>query len=157
MRQRFIVTDTQSLSTCLTAMTKRHRAGETFFVVIDDKDETRSQAQNRLYWLWIGVISAHTGDDKDSLHVELKRRLLSRIYAKSDGNFAELFASLKQCQRHLSTADYERMAYKVAGLLSTTKATTEQFTEYLQEIDIWAGKQGISLPVPDDLRWVMIK
>lgn len=36
----------------------------------------RSNAQNRYYWLYLGVIAAETGDDENSLHEYFRRTLL---------------------------------------------------------------------------------
>lgn len=116
-----------------------------------DDDKARSLAQNRLYWGWLHEIEQQTGQD---LHLYFKRYFLSAIYARDDGEFAQMAESIRRCKGLISDEYYEDMAMTVIKNISTTKANTKQFAEYLNKIEVWAYGQGVALPVPEDLRWV---
>ena len=47
-------------------------------------------------------------------------------------------------------AEAQQLIDHIADLTSTTKATVEQFTEYLNDIDQGALSAGIVLPKPED-------
>lgn len=119
-----------------------------------DDDKARSLAQNRIYWGWVTQIADKTGDDKDSVHIELKRRFLAKIYCRDFGEYAELADNMAICRGSLPKHQYESLAINIIKQLSTTRASTKQFTEYLNNIEQWAYLQGVTLPVPEDLRWV---
>lgn len=154
-KQHFRIIDEQVMANCFAEIVKRHQDGELINVIITNKDETRSLAQNRLYWLWLHFIANKKGEFAEYYHVFFKREFLASIYAKNDGEYAELFYRIKECEQYLSTARYENMAKTVATLLSTKKANTKEFSEYLNRIEMWAYKQGLPpLPCPPDLKWV---
>lgn len=147
--QKFKLANQAVIDRCIAAI----RQAEGKMVIISD-DESRSQAQNRLYWQWVACLADELGLGKDELHIYFKRRFLAKIYAKDDADFAKMADAVHHCKRHLSTQEYEAMAVAVASIISTTKATTEQFGEYLTDIENWAVQQGCILPVSDDLLWV---
>lgn len=154
MKQRFRIISDAVMQNCVAEILIRKDKGEIVNVIITDKDETRSQAQNRLYWQWITIIADKLGNDKECQHTYFKRQLLAKIYARDDGEFALMASSIKNCQGKIPHAQYEAMANGVAKQISTTTATTSQFTEYLNDIERWAYTKNIYLPIPDDLRWV---
>lgn len=119
-------------------------------IAIDD-DKARSLAQNRLYWLWIGQLEKQTGQD---LHLYFKRLFLAKIYAKNDGDFAQMADSIARCKGVLDDWQYEQLATGVIKQISTTKASVKQMSEYLNKIEIWAFGQGLTLTVPSELEWV---
>lgn len=154
MNQRFNIISDTVIMACFNEIVRRRDNGEQVSVIVTDKSETRTQAQNRLYWQWITVIANHLGNDKDYQHIYFKRYLLAKIYARDDGEFALMASSIKNCQGKIPYAQYEAMANGVAKQISTTTATTAQFMEYLNDIEKWAYAKAIYLPIPDDLRWV---
>lgn len=119
-----------------------------------DDDKERSKAQNRLYWRWVTDIANKMGDDKDSVHIELKRRFLAKIYCRDFGEYAELADNMKACKESLPAHQYEKLAINIIKQLSTTRASTKQFKEYLDMIYYWAYAKGIGLSVPDELAWI---
>lgn len=118
-----------------------------------DDDKSRSLAQNRIYWGWVTQIANKTGDDKDSVHIELKRRFLAKIYCRDFGEYAELADNMATCRQSLPKHQYESLAINIIKQLSTTRASTKQFTEYLDMIYLWAYAKEIYLLVPDELGW----
>ena len=47
--------------------------GKPLVVRIDQKQEDRSKAQNRLYWMWMNQWAKRQGTDKDSEHLFFKK------------------------------------------------------------------------------------
>jgi hypothetical protein len=89
----------------------------------------RTLPQNRLYRLWLKMISEGTGDDQDSLHRSYK----------------EMFLPLDEIKTKLGTFSIRR---------STTKLDTREFTEYLEKIRHHAlSFLNIKLPNPGDQYW----
>lgn len=155
--QFFRLVNFEVVQNCFDAINKAlANTAKTVVVTIGaDDDKARTHAQNRLYWLWVAYIADKLGNDKDYQHRLCKRELLARIYARDDGAFAQMADSVARCKRHLTHAEYEAMAMGVATLISTTTATSAQFTEYLQDIERWAYARGILLPQPQELMWVV--
>ena len=153
MKQVFRIISESVMKHCFTEIVKQYKDGQVCSVIITDQNETRSQAQNRLYWLWLKQIEDSTGQDDEDLHVMFKRKFLAKIYARDDGEMAQLFESLNTLKRQ---PNYEQeVALPFAKrFLSTTQATTAQFSEYLNEIEVWAFGRGIPLKIPEDLRWI---
>lgn len=116
-----------------------------------DDDKARSLAQNRIYWLWIGQLEKQTGQE---LHLYFKRLFLSKIYAKDDGDFAQMADSIARCKGLLDDWQYEQLATGVIKQISTTKASVKQMSEYLNKIEIWAVANGFKVTTPQELAWV---
>ena len=154
MKQRFRIIDDGVLSNCVASILARKQAGEIVNVIITDKDETRSQAQNRLYWQWVHILADKKGWSDDEMHLYFKRKFLALILARDDGEMLETIESLKVAKNSLPLSHYERLARNVADGIRSSRVNTKQFTEYLNGIEQWAYLQGVALPVPDDLRWV---
>lgn len=85
MKQVFRIISESVMKHCFTEIVKQYEGGQVCSVVITDKNETRTNAQNRLYWLWLKQIKDKTGQDDDDLHVMFKRLFLAKIYARDDG------------------------------------------------------------------------
>lgn len=123
-------------------------------VTIDtDSEKARSNAQNRLYWVYLHQIEQITGQDDEDWHLYFKRLFLSAIYARDDGEYAKLAQSIKECYGLISNKHYETMALGVIKRISTTTANTKQFAEYLNKIERWAYANNIPLATPQELEW----
>ena len=133
-----------------------NQGGDVFVAIYQaDIERQRTKAQNRLYWLWIKQISDKTGQDKDTIHHEFKKKHLARIFNRDD-EYKETFAKVRACKGVVEPYIYEKLVDGVVGLLSTTKANTKQMTEYLN--DVWADaySKGIFLTIPQELEWVRV-
>ncbi|WP_404798933.1 hypothetical protein [Acinetobacter thermotolerans] len=138
----------------------RHHAdacaqGKPLVVRIDQKQEDRSKAQNRLYWLWVSQWAKHQGTDKDSEHLFFKKQFLARIYDRDEvGQYKQTFAAVRvlRDQKHPM---YQQVADGLNELISTTDATVDQFTEYLNDIHAFCNKHGCYLHTPDDLMFAL--
>jgi len=144
---------TKAINYMHTNYTKAINEGKPLRVVIDQKQDDRSTAQNRLYWMWLGQIERNNGTDKDELHYEFKKKFLIYIYRRDEQQFAEMchaIAKVKQSEPD----EYKAIGEQVIRLCSTTKATVKQMTEYLNYVHDFAVTQlGVHLTVPDDLKW----
>ncbi|MCO8044970.1 recombination protein NinB [Acinetobacter bohemicus] len=144
---------TKAINYMHTNYTKAINEGKPLRVVIDQKQDDRSTAQNRLMWMWLGQIEKKTGTDKDQLHYEFKKKFLIYIYRRDDQDFAEMchaIAKVKQSEPD----EYETIGKQVIRLCSTTKLSVKQMTEYLNYVHDFAVTQlGVHLTVPDDLKW----
>ena len=90
MNQRFRLIDDDVFINCANAILTRYKAVKGVLnIIITDDDETRSHAQNRLYWVWLTQLQNKWGQDKDSLHIQFKRQFLARIYLR-DGTDKQL-------------------------------------------------------------------
>lgn len=159
MNQRFRLVSVDVFKTCTNAILDLfHKQDDDspINVIITTKDEIRTQAQNRLYWKWLGQLQSEWGQDKDSLHILFKRRFLARIYLR-DGTDDILKSGIENLGviKQLAPDIYESQAIVVANGISTTKASTKQFTEYLNDIYAFCYGKGVLLEVPSDLKWVM--
>ena len=119
-----------------------------------DDDKARSLAQNSLYWKWLHELETQTGQNDDWYHLHFKRLFLSAIYARDDGEFAKMAESIRQCKGLIDDEHYESMAMGVIKHISTTKANTKQFAEYLTKIEYWAVANGLKVTTPQVLEWV---
>lgn len=144
---------TKAINYMHTNYTQAINEGKPLRVVIDRKQDDRSTAQNRLYWLWLTQWSKRQGTDKDSEHLFFKKQFLARIYDRDEvGQYKQTFAAVKvlRDQKH---PQYQAVADGLNELISTTDATVDQFTEYLNDIHAFCNKHGCYLHTPDDLMY----
>lgn len=153
----FVIKSFEEVGRAIAYMHKHHANalsdGKPLVVRIDQKQEDRSKAQNRLYWLWVAQWAKRQGTDKDTEHLFFKKQFLARIYHRDDvGQYRNTFAAVKvlKDQKHPM---YQQVADGLNELISTTDASVDQFTEYLNDIHAFCLKQGCYLETPDDLKW----
>lgn len=140
---------------CVKALFMAQQSSEEVLeVTIQPESRKRSLAQNRLYHMWVSYFSQQTGASIDEVYTDFKRRFLLRIYYTADSQFAEMCDSIKQLEQ-LDLAKYQSISKQVIAMTSTTKASVEQMTEYLNQISRFAYSQNILLPVPDDLLFAL--
>ena len=144
---------TKAISFMHTNYTKALEEKKPLRVVIDQKQDDRSTAQNRLYWMWLGQIEKKNGTHKDQLHFEFKKKFLIFIYRRDDQEFAETCKAIAMLKQN-ECEEYRVIAEQVIRLCSTTKLSVKQMTEYLNCVhDFTVIQLGIHLTVPDDLKW----
>lgn len=94
---------------------------------LERKKATRSHQQNRLYWgVILRALSEHTGYSPDELHEICKAKFLPKRLAVADGN-GEIVGE-----------------FVIGG--STTKLSTQEFTDYLDAVSAWGATLGLSFP-----------
>lgn len=154
----FVIKSFEEVGRAIAYMHRHHadamNDGKPLVVRIDQKQEDRSKAQNRLYWLWMAQWAKHQGTDKDTEYLFFKKQFLARIYHRDDvGQYRKTFAAVKvlKDQKHPM---YQQVADGLNELITTTDASVEQFTEYLNDIHAFCLKHGCYLQTPDDLMYV---
>jgi hypothetical protein len=93
---------------------------------------TRTQRQNKLYWLWLNVYYKDTGNRQDAMHEYFAKNFIG-------GEMKEI--------------DLLGEKVRVMVVKSTTQLTTAEFKDYLEQIQDFMNEQGIKLPTPKDLYW----
>lgn len=123
-------------------------------VRIDQKEETLSHAQRRLYWLWMTEYGKQRGLDKEEASAFFKYKYLSIIYNRDKvGEYPETFKVMRELKESGSSG-YEPLRQFVSNRMSITEATTKQMAEFLTDIEMWCLKDGVKLTCPDDLKYL---
>lgn len=144
---------TKAINYMHTNYTKAINEGKPLVVRIDQKQETLSSAQRRLYWLWMTEYGKAKGFDKEEASAFFKYKYLSIIYNRDNvGEYPETFRTMRELKQS-GASQYEALRQFVANRISITEATTKQMAEFLNDIEVFSLKDGIKLTCPDDLRW----
>lgn len=159
IRQTFNLCNQQVLSNCYSFIAEHYQQQDdskrlTATIELMDKNKARSLAQNRLYWQWVGYLSDKLGDTREELHTRLKWQFLRPIYLRDDRGFAEMMLSVDEYRSQASKSEFAVLAKGVSSLMSTTKASVKQMSEYMDAIDKFYYAQGYALPKPDDYQWI---
>jgi len=139
--------------------------GKPLVVRIDQKQEDRSKAQNRLLHMWFGQMAKFTGDEPEKIKYEMKKKFLAKIYIRDNPDALEAFEAVmgyRDVLRMLSgqeklthTAKYNRVVRMfIQDHVKSSKANKKQFSEFCDYIVAFASvKLGVHLTMPDDLKW----
>ena len=94
--------------------------GNTHAIVTIEKDtKNRTKSQNRLYWMYLTLISASTGHEPEELHMYFKRKFLPVV-------------------------EMDIMGERIKKVISTRELDIFDFKEYLDKIE-----QKTEVPIPD--------
>ncbi|MCU4521953.1 hypothetical protein [Acinetobacter ursingii] len=157
--QTFVIKDHAQITSVIaflhTNYTKANFENKPLVVRVDQKEDDRSKAQNRLYWKWLTQWAKHQGSDKDTEHLFFKRKFLSVIFYRDDvGQYRNTFDAVKVLKQQKHPM-YQYVASGLNELISTTDASVQQFTEYLNDIHAFCNKQGCWLETPEDLMYTL--
>ena len=119
-------------------------------VEIREYHKDRTLAQNSLMWYWITIIAGERGEIKDDIHCEYKKKYLVPIFERDDPEYAKMIQAVRDVQKAGMQTEARHLADQIVKLTSTTDADVKQFTEYLNDMEHGANKQGIPLPHPED-------
>ena len=155
----FVIKSFEEVGRAIAYMHRHHAAacedGKPLVVRIDQKQETLSSAQRRLYWLWMTEYGKQRGLDKEESAAFFKYKYLSIIYNRDKvGEYPETFRTIRELKK-AGASQYEALRQFVANRISITEATTKQMAEFLTDIEMWCLKDGVRLTCPDDLKYVM--
>lgn len=105
-------------------VSKNHKA----VLEITEDSLTRSQRQNKLYWMWMTLIADEIGHTKEEMSEILQQAILGEtsFVSKLDGENITKQKRAKQL-------------------------STSEFSNFLEQIEYWAGEYGMRLPKPEDL------
>jgi hypothetical protein len=100
-------------------------------VTVERKYATRSQLQNAWYWSQVvGLVADHTGYTPDEIHEIYKAKFIPKAMSVADGN--------------------GEIVDEVVLGGSTTRMDTVQFSEYCEQIRMWAATIGVVIPDPGE-------
>lgn len=155
----FVIKSFEEVGRAIAYMHKHHadalNDGKPLVVRIDQKQETLSSAQRRLYWLWMTEYGKQRGLDKEEASAFFKYKYLSIIYNRDNvGEYPETFRVMRDL-KNSGGSGYEPLRQFVSNRMSITEATTKQMAEFLTDIEMWCLKDGVRLTCPDDLKYVM--
>ena len=144
MKQLFKLTDSQQSRSMICEAVLNADSGDV--VIIQEDKNTRSAAQNSLYWVWISDCekSGH-GNTKDDWHFDMKKLFLVRIYERDNIDYASMIAAIRSVWKNGMRKEAEELHRHIVRETSTTDASVEQFSEYLNEIQRYCGMNGIWL------------
>lgn len=103
--------------------------GKEYEVSIDilDGRPKRTSSQNKLLWMWYGVIAKETGNDVETLH---------KVF----------------CSKFLGLDIVDVMGQKIAKPKSSSKLKTDEMKVFLDQIEAFAYSElNIVLPHPDEI------
>ena len=88
--------------------------GKEFWVTIEEKRPTRTEAQHRYYFVYLGIIADETGEDKEALHEHFKKE--------------HLYPKIMTCY-----------GLEVEVYPSTKDLTIKEFMDYIKRIEVESG------------------
>jgi hypothetical protein len=118
----FIPTDEVAFKSYL-----KRNAGKVTIVYSENDKDRRSGRQNRLYWLWLGIIADVIGTTKEIVHWLMKCMFLGKT---------------------LVTIGTKR---KISGVIPKSSADLDvvQFKGYMDQVYEFAHDNDIPLPIPE--------
>ena len=155
----FVIKSFEEVGRAIAYMHRHHADalsdGKPLVVRIDQKQETLSSAQRRLYWLWMTEYGKQRGLDKEEASAFFKYKYLSIIYNRDNvGEYPETFKVMRDLKRSGSSG-YEPLRQFISNRMSITEATTKQMAEFLNDIELFSLKDGVKLTCPDDLKYLL--
>lgn len=155
----FVIKSFEEVGRAIAYMHRHHADalsdGKPLVVRIDQKQETLSGAQRRLYWLWMTEYGKQRGLDKEESAAFFKYKYLSIIFNRDNvGEYPETFKVMRDLKKS-GASEYEPLRQFVSNRMSITEATTKQMAEYLNDIEMWCLKDGVKLTCPDDLKYLL--
>lgn len=119
------IVETQERFNGILSLLQNYKVSGKTEISVKPYKKSRSNAQNRLYWCWLSVLSQEIGYTKDELHEFFKHKFLGSEYKTVFG--AEVLIAN-------SSADLK----------------VQEFTDYLTQIEVFAMSHGFMLPHTPD-------
>ena len=123
-------------------------------VVIKNFDESLSEKQRRLWWLWVGTICVDVGDTKDDFHEQAKSRIFLPIFLRNPENHQNLcdaVATMRGIRNKATAQEYAMIRKYIVCHISHLDATASEMREALTQLESEAISLGIVLPKPEDV------
>lgn len=137
---RFILQDEIRRGNCIEYI-KRLDLRKPQLIDIKQWVKRRSESQHNLYWMWVNVIAKSKGDHTpDDLHTAFKSHFLGGRWMHFNPYFDD-------------AGVYHDGRVFIPN--STTTLSTQEFSTYLNKIEAYAHREGITLPYPDDLHYAL--
>ena len=121
-----------------------------YIVSISTEGKKRSIEQNKLYWKWIGELSIALYDNREDIHEAMKEKFLLPIMRRDFEDVEISVRAVKELNRnnHPQAGFWRKKV--INHLISTTRLSVKQFTEYLDEVHKWASSMQIALTDPNE-------
>ncbi|WP_180004036.1 MULTISPECIES: recombination protein NinB [unclassified Acinetobacter] len=157
---------TKAINFMHTNYTQAINDGKPLVVRIDQKQEDRSKAQNRLLHMWFGQLAKHTGNEPEVIKYEMKKKFLARMCVRDSEAAAEAYEAvmgyrdvlrlLDGQEKITHTAKYNRVVKMfIQDHVKSSKLNKKQFTEFCEKVHAFANVTlGVYLTVPDDLMYL---
>lgn len=150
MKKRIAIESLQSAQEASKLLLEAISKGEKHSVTIAPYEDLRSSMQNSLYWVWVTRIGNHRGEEKEAIHLELKDKFLSKIFERDEpDDYGLMVKTLRDLYKMIPDMAKE-LRKQTIKLTSTTKATVEQMSEYLQEIERYGVNLGVDMTMPQN-------
>jgi hypothetical protein len=121
-------------------------------VTIKPHHPSLSANQQRLYRLWMKVVSDHTGYTVAECPERYKEKFLCKIYMRDDDEYAKMITSINNIHKDGKKGDAHHLKRMIIRMTSTTTATTKQMSEYLDSIKLDCSTElNLQLPLPEDI------
>lgn len=121
---------------------------------------SRSSAQNALYWqiltdLQNTRVNEFAGNTKEYWHLFMKKEYLVSIFeANEEGkhnDYVEMINAIREVWRQGMKQTAEQLFDHIVKQTSTTQATVNEFSKYLECIMSWCNNRGIAYRLPQDI------
>lgn len=101
-------------------------------VIVQPFKDSRSKAQNRLYWMFIPYLADFCGYTNNQMHRVLKVKFIGVDKETIDG-------------------------VEIVEPKSSKKLKVKEFANYLREVEALALEYNVTLPHPDDYNFAMMR
>lgn len=171
LKQTFVIKSHDQITRVISFLhsnyNKANEDNKPLIVRVDQKEETRTKAQNRLIHMWFGEIAKHTGDTPEQMKFLMKKKFFASIMVRDNQESKEQYDSVIHFKKVIEQMnDIEQKHYWVQynnlvrmfvkDHLKTSEATTKQLSEFCDKIhDFALITLGLYLTCPDDLKYCL--
>ena len=142
----FYINNDLDRSKAMTVISKLSLEGENHYSMkISTDNESRSDKQNRLSFMWYQILGSLTGHGKKHERATCKLHYGIPILRRDDAEFNVFY---KQALINLT---YEQKLQAMEYLPVTSLMSVKQFAEYLNTVDQESATKGHILPHPEDI------
>jgi hypothetical protein len=139
MKQKFTIRNDANKKTVLLALQSLEEPHD---VYITPHKRDRTAEQNAAMWLIETYIGQHVGMTKDEMHDVHKKAFLVPIFVRDDPAYAEMWAAVQNAPDGAKRA----LEREVVKLTSTTRCSTKQLSEFIDDLIAQANDLGVRLP-----------
>ncbi len=150
--QKFRFISPESKAHCIGFLANLHTDGE-FEVIVQEIDETRRAAQNRLAWHWNREIAEQQHISAKLAHGQSKYEVLRPLIMQWGAGtaLAKRIAYLNQILDHVP--EYEHKCFICFDSVRSSDLSVKEFALYLTEKERFWANRGVVLTTSEDLRF----
>lgn len=160
--QQFHLINSEIRANCI-AYISQLNAGEKFVVTIKTEDESRSDAQHRLRWVWFTqaekqLAGIGKGRTKEAWNLFFKHKYMPVILIEQDEDYRLVFDQYKEtCEILPDAARHRYQSQFWERVISTKDMNVKSMSRWLDAIDkffLTDDVYQLILVTPNDLDWV---